>query len=542
MNNSFKSSREKFLGLSLESSRKSYYPQLKEQYKEADEKQQRLQLLIDNLPVRIALVNKEKKFVLINQAYEAISTFKHEEMVGRHVREVLGDYNYGLLAPYVSKVLEGKPVQFEIPYQAPDSSEIWYDVNLLPVFDATKNIDGFYVMARDLTLQKQQEEENKKLETHLFNAQKFKAIGTLAGGIAHDFNNLLMGIQGRSSLMGIELDPCHPLMEHVKAIDECIASATHLTQQLLGLARGGKYEVKPVDLQELLRNNAEMFGRTRKEITIHHSEAKEGLVAEVDKKQIEQALLNLFVNAWQAMPDGGDLYLSLKVVTLSKMDCLPYEIHPGQFAMLSVTDTGVGMTEEICKRVFDPFFTTKEKQRGTGLGLASAYGIIKNHNGIIKVYSELGSGTTFNIYLPLSEDSAQQEKQVENKIQKGQGTILIVDDEQVILDVGSSMLKALGYRVITADGGRNAVEIVSAHESDIDLVLLDMIMPDMDGGKTFDAIRKIRSELPVVLSSGYSRTGQAEAILGRGCNGFIQKPFNISELSTIINNILENNE
>jgi two-component system, cell cycle sensor histidine kinase and response regulator CckA len=536
----FKSSREKFLGLSLESSRKSYYPQLQLQYREAEEKQQRLQLLIDNLPVRIALVNRERKFILVNQGFEVISSMQYEQMVGRHVREVLGEETYTLIEPYVDEVFLGQQVKFEAPYQSRDSKKIWYDVTLIPVFDGQGEVDGYYVLARDLTQQRHQEIENKRLESQLIGAQKFKAMGTLAGGIAHDFNNLLMGIQGRSSLIGLELDPSHPLKEHIEAIDKYIASATHLTRQLLGLAQGGKYEIKAVDLQSLLHDCAKMFGRTRKEITIHHSPAADGIVVEVDRKQIEQVLLNLFVNAWHAMPDGGDLYLSLKPVVLSEIECLAYEISPGEFAMISVTDTGSGMTDEIRKRVFDPFFTTKEKQRGTGLGLASAYGIIKNHGGIIKVYSQLGQGTTFNVFLPLSKKLPQHHVQSKQKIQRGQGTLLLVDDEQMIREVSSSMLMALGYDVIAVESGYAAIEKLLDPEIEISMVILDMIMPNMDGGKTFDRLREIQPDLPVILSSGYSFNDQAENILKRGCLGFIQKPFSLSELSTILKDVLDN--
>ncbi len=399
-------------------------------------------------------------------------------------------------------------------------------------------MDGYYELTRNLTEKKQAEEEKKKLEMSLHKAQKFQAIGTLAGGIAHDFNNLLMGIQGRASLMSMNLDPAYPMMEHVRAIEEYVRSAANLTRQLLGLARGGKYEVKAIDLNNLLLDSAVMFGRTKKEITIHKEIAPEVLVAEVDKRQIEQVMLNLFVNAWQAMPHGGTLYLKTKSITLDEVGCQVYCLEPGEYACISVTDTGIGMTQETQQRVFDPFFTTKEKLRGTGLGLASAYGIIKNHGGAITVYSEIGQGSTFNIYLPLSRKQAQPETPLDKQWVKGTETILLVDDEQMILDVGKAMLEALGYRVFTVDSGEHALEKILEPGSDIDLVFLDMIMPGMGGGETFDRIREIKPEMPLILSSGYSINGQAEKIIRRGCDGFIQKPFNIAEISIIIRKVL----
>jgi two-component system, cell cycle sensor histidine kinase and response regulator CckA len=381
--------------------------------------------------------------------------------------------------------------------------------------------------------------EKSSLEQQLLQAQKFEAIGTLAGGIAHDFNNLLMGIQGRSSLISVTMGPSNSHMEHIKAIEECIQRATGLTKQLLGFARRGKYEVNPINFCELVQNSATMFSRTRKEIDIHTKMWASPLVVEADRGQIEQVLLNMYVNAWQAMPDGGELYIETSAVVLDEYYCKPYQAEPGRYAKVSVTDTGIGMSENTRRRIFDPFFTTKEKSRGTGLGLASSYGIIKNHGGIITVYSQRNHGTTFNIYLQLSQKEIHQEMESEGAVVKGSETILLVDDEDMIIDVGLAMLKKLGYRVITAQSGFEAIEKIKDLGNEIDLVILDLIMPGMDGGKTFHRIREIHPRIPVLLCSGYAVNGQAKEILRKGCNGFIQKPFNITELSQKIRGIVE---
>jgi len=262
-------------------------------------------------------------------------------------------------------------------------------------------------------------------------------------------------------------------------------------------------------------------------------------VVEVDRGQIEQVLLNLYVNAWQAMPDGGELYLETKIVILDDAYCKPHQAKPGRYTRVSVTDTGIGMDESICRRVFDPFFTTKEKARGTGLGLSSAYGIIKNHAGIIAVYSEVGQGTTFNIYLPVSHAAVYRDVPTETGLVKGSETVLLVDDEDMIIKVAQAMLERLGYIVIVAKDGEQAVDTVKRKGGEIDLVILDLIMPGITGGKAFDLIHEIQPALPVILSSGYSLNGQANDILQRGCNGFIQKPFNISELSQKVRKILD---
>ncbi len=379
----------------------------------------------------------------------------------------------------------------------------------------------------------------KKMEDALRRAQKMEAIGTLAGGIAHDFNNLLMGIQGRTSLMSVDLDPVHPHADHIGAIDEYVKSAVNMTEQLLGLVRGGKYEVKPVDLKTLLESSAAMFGRTRKEIGISVTTPPEPMVVEADKRQIEQVLLNIYVNAWQAMPEGGDLYIETHPVELDENACLAYRIDAGRYAKISLTDTGVGMPEEVRQRVFDPFYTTKEKSRGTGLGLASAYGIVKNHGGMITVYSEEGHGTTFNVYLPLCRKSAVPDAPTEDKLVGGTETILLVEDESIIVDVAKAMLEWLGYRVLVAGDGSEAVARASEKGAEIDLVILDLIMPGIDGGTTFDRIREIRPSMPVILSSGYSINGKASEIMKRGCNGFMQKPYNISVLARKIREVLD---
>jgi nitrogen-specific signal transduction histidine kinase/CheY-like chemotaxis protein len=381
--------------------------------------------------------------------------------------------------------------------------------------------------------------ERQRLARQLQNADRMKSLGTLAGGIAHDFNNLLMGIQGRASLISMDLEKSHPFLEHVRAIDEYIQSAAHLTKQLLGFARGGKYEVQPTDMNDLIRSSADMFGRTRKELTIQTQFNKSNISAEVDRRQIEQVLLNLYVNAWQAMPEGGILRIETDIETSENINCNPYQLEYDRYAHVSVTDTGIGMNQETIQRIFDPFFTTKEKTRGTGLGLASAYGIIKNHGGFINAHSRLGSGSTFDIYLPITDKTAAESFLSKPTVSKGKETILLVDDEDMIIDVGQALIKKLGYRVTTAKSGSEAVEILKRIGLEIDLVILDMIMPKMDGGKTFDQLRLICPEIPVILSSGYAINGQAESIMKKGCNGFIQKPFSVPVLSQKIKQVLD---
>jgi PAS domain S-box-containing protein len=391
----------------------------------------------------------------------------------------------------------------------------------------------------DIDARKRADQKLAEYKERLLQAQKMESLGTLAGGIAHDFNNLLMGIQGRVSLMAVDMDPESRHLEHLKAIEKYIQSATDLTKRLLDLSRRGKLEFKAIDLKELVLDSAAMFGRTRKELQIHTKTIPGPLIVAADKRQIEQVLLNIYINAWQAMPNGGELYLETKIVNLDDADCKPYKSRPGRYAEVSVTDTGIGMSNVTLQRIFDPFFTTKKKGRGTGLGLASAYDIVKNHSGFISVCSEVGKGTTFNIYLPVSDKELHQHLPARNVLVKGSDTVLLVDDEEMVLYVCKAMLENMGYLVIAARSGEQAVDAVRRKSHEIDLVILDMVMPGMDGGKTLGRIRKIQPGIPVILASGYAFNGKATKTMKRGCNGFIQKPFNFSELSQKVREILD---
>ncbi|HOO37975.1 MAG TPA: PAS domain S-box protein [Deltaproteobacteria bacterium] len=384
--------------------------------------------------------------------------------------------------------------------------------------------------------------EKKNLEQQLVRAQKMEAIGTLAGGIAHDFNNLLMGILGNVSLMQMDKTMSETQRERLKNMEQYLQRGSDLARQLLGFARGGKYEVRPTNIGAFIQNSAELFGRTKKEVHIHCKFDDDLWTVEVDQGQIEQVMLNLYVNAWQAMPGGGDLFLSAENDYLD-MNCVkPHGVKPGNYVKISVTDTGVGMDAATRDRVFEPFFTTKERGRGTGLGLASAYGIIKNHGGFITVESELGVETTFTFYLPASQRPVETEPVKIEEIKQGNETVLLIDDEEMITKVGAEMLVNLGYNVLPANGGREGIEVFRKNSSRIDLVILDMIMPDMGGKETFERLKDIDPSVKVLLSSGYSLGGPAKEIMERGCAGFLQKPFTIEKLSKRVRSVLGDNE
>ena len=366
-----------------------------------------------------------------------------------------------------------------------------------------------------------------------------ESLGTIVGYIVHDINNLLMGIQGHISLMALEIDAAHPHYEKLKSIEQYVQNGADLTKRLLGFATRGKYEVKPTDLNEIIRRSSDLFGKTKENITINSKYQKDLWTVEVDQGQIEQVLLNLYLNARQSMPDGGELFLQTENVTLGEEDPDQYHLEPGGYVKISVTDTGGGMDQAIQQYIFDPLFSAIALDTGTGLGLAPANDIIKNHGGIITVYSEKGAGTTFNIYLPVSEKEFLQEEEFAEELSKGSETVLLVDDEVMIIDVAGQLLEKLGYKVYTAASGKEAIDIYKKHRDDIGIVILDVIMPGMDGGETYDRLKAINLDVNVLLASGYGINRQINDILERGCNSFIQKPFNMKQLSRKIREVLD---
>lgn len=505
------------------------------------ESEEKYRDILDNIEEGYFEVDLAGNLVFVNDAACKIMESGADDLIGLNNRQFTTPETSKKMFKTFNRVFRtGKPVQvtdFEIITKNKTKKHLELSASVMK--DAEQQTIGFRGVVRDVTVRIKSQKEKERLASQIQHVQKMESIGTLAGGIAHDFNNLLMGFQGNISLMLLDLHEDHPHCEYLKNMESYVMKGSELTRQILGFARRGKYQVKTTKINDLLNRTVDMFSRTKKEITIHKKFQEDISPADVDRGQLEQVLLNLFVNAWQAMPGGGDIFIETEQIYLSEDYDKPYDIIPGHYIRISVTDTGVGMDIDIQQRVFEPFFTTKAVGRGTGLGLASAYGIIKNHNGIINVYSEKGHGSTFKIYLPASDKKVPGEKDPTPKLFKGSETILLVDDEEMVVDIGKEILEKLGYKVFTALGGAEAIRLVETHKNKIDLVILDLIMPDMSGSKTFDNLKACRSDIKVLLSSGYSVNGQASEILDRGCNGFIQKPFNLEQLSRKIRKILD---
>ncbi len=498
------------------------------------ESEERFRALSENAPDIIYTINVDGSLSYVNPAWERILGHTKEEVIGKYFADFVKKDEVDHFSRVFGEIYNRLEYagNLECTMLHKDGSERLFILSGAPNLDGDGNIIGIVGIFKDIS-------EQKKLESQLLHAQKMEAIGTLAGGIAHDFNNLLTGIQGYASLMFLNINACHPLYEKLKGIEDQVKSGAHLTKQLLGFARGGKYEVKISNMNESIDKTSTMFGRTHKEISIIRTYEKDLWTVEIDRGQIEQVLLNLYVNASQAMPDRGTLYLETANVVLDEEFVKTFSVKPGRYIQVSVTDTGIGMDKKTQERIFEPFFTTKEMGRGTGLGLASAYGIVKGHSGIITVASEQGYGTTFTIYLPASDKALTKEKEVSEELIRGQGTILLVDDEDVIIDVGKESLEVMGYNVLTAKSGQEAIEIFKTNKENIDLVILDMIMPGMNGTDTFNILKSIHHNVKVILSSGYSAETHAAKFMQQGGSGFIQKPYNIEDLSRKVRDVLD---
>ena len=419
----------------------------------------------------------------------------------------------------VSQTLAGENINILMSFQIPEAKE---------------KFETVLVSLTDIS-------ERKRLESQFFNAQKMEAIGTLAGGIAHDFYNLLMAIEGLASLILQDTGADHPHYATLTKIEKQVKNGAKLTAQLLGYARRERTESTLIDINQVVRETAEAFGRTRKQIAINLDLDDALRPVDANPGQIEQVLLNLCVNAADAMSNGGRLSFKSTNATREVMPDHAYMPKRGEYVQLDVQDSGVGMDEATRERIFEPFFTTKEMGRGTGLGLASVFGIVKSLGGFIEVDSEIERGTTFHIFLPASSRILTVDPQPagEQTVMTSSRTVLLVDDEEVVLDVGVQMLQHFGYVVLPAASGQEALQIYAENKEKIDLVILDMVMPDLGGRVVYDRLKQCNPEVKVLLSSGYSLSGEASEIMKCGCNGFIQKPFNIKELTAQIDHILQ---
>ncbi|OPY02278.1 MAG: Blue-light-activated protein [Syntrophorhabdus sp. PtaB.Bin047] len=504
----------------------------KEAVRELFAEKEKMRSLSENAPIGMALIDSTGNFVYINPRFRTMFGYDLADIPNGRTwfRKAYPDraYRHRVIQAWLDDLRTGN-LRNQGIYNVVCKDGSTKVISFIPVQLGNGDV---IMVCEDIT-------ERKRLEAQLINAQKMEAIGTLSGGIAHDFNNILMGVQGYISLMTMDTGVGHPHHEWLRNIEELVRNAADLTGQLLGFARGGKYDVKPFSMNELVEKTSTMFGRTKKEIVIRHANQNDVWPVEGDQGQIEQVLLNLYLNAWQAMPAGGVLSLGTRNTVLTAAQADIHSVAPGRYVCTSITDSGVGMDEKTKERIFEPFFTTKELGRGTGLGLAMVYGIVKNHNGYIDVESEPGNGSTFRFCLPASGKDVARVRLETAETVRGAGTILLVDDERAVLTVSKAMIESLGYTVYAVGKGEEAISLYERKKASIDLIVLDMIMPGLSGGETFDRIREVDPEARVILSSGYSLNEQARRIMEKGCRGFVQKPFTIADISRKLREVLQ---
>jgi PAS domain S-box-containing protein len=513
--------------------------------------EKRYKYLVQSSPDIIYTLDNQANFTFVSDVIESMLGYNRNQLLGKRFTTIVNDKDLKKAQLFLEETRSGKisapGIELNMKTKNGSNADKICEIRQLNVnlnsrgkyaglsLNENKRCFESYGVITDIS-------ERKRLEAELQHAQKMEAVGTLAGGVAHDFNNLLMVIQGLASLMLLKTDSDHFNYRKLCKIEEYVQKGSDLTKQLLNFAREGLADdLKPVNLNKVVEQTAEMFGRTRKNITVQYEFEKDIWAVAVDQGQIEQVLMNLFTNASHAMSRGGDLVIRTKNVTLDDSSVISsFDFPPGEYVRLSVADKGEGMDDETQARIFDPFFTTKEVGKGTGLGLSNAYGIIKNHKGFIKVNSKEGEGTTFNIFLPVSKMEIKEEVHDDTtQIEQGPETVLLVDDEKMIVEVGTEILEVLGYDVLRAESGSDAVSLYETNKDDIDVVLLDIIMPGMDGRETLDRIKKIDPEVKSIFISGYSADGEGSQIPDLDCDKFIQKPFNVKALSRKLREVLD---
>lgn len=495
----------------------------------------KFQALFDYSPIGIAYHNmvydesgKPIDFFYIS-ANQKFKEFTGQDPTGRLVTEVFPgiekDENFDWIGTCGKVARTGEPVRFQQHLPPVDR---WYDIQVFQ-----DKPDHFVVSFLEIT-------EQRKTEMALQQRSKLDAIGQLAGGIAHDFNNMLGGITGAAELLGDFLPDEQEPKEYQDLILNSAAKAAIMTQQLLTFSCHYDPVIKAVDVHQVIQDTILLLKNTiDRRIEIRLELTAETSVVIGDSSQLQSAVLNLGINSAQAMVNGGILTVATErvVFDLTYCETSTFNIQPGTYLKIEIRDTGCGIPAENLNRVFDPFFTTKEQGKGTGLGLSMVYGSVSKHNGAVSVYSDLGQGASFHVYLPLVNMEAANKVDTASVIE-GSGRVLVVDDEEVMRVTSKAILQDLGYDVVMAENGQQALDIIRDAEEPFDLVLLDMIMPVMNGLDCFLALKKMLPDLPVVICSGFSREEDLQALKGNRPNGILKKPYLRADLSQVVYNAL----
>ena len=515
--------------------------------KSLKESEENYRILFDNAPDLIVSFNSDGNFLDLNKKFEEESGYSREEMIGKSIftSGILAESSVNTSIPHFEEILGGKKwVMFEVEGVTKDGSKIPYELRAVPIKKDGK-IVAVQAILRNITERKQADQEKEKMKARLIQAQKMEAIGTLAGGVAHDFNNILTTIIGNAEFMLMDIDTDNPLTENIEEIKIAGERAAALTRQLLAFSRKQIVQPEILDLNKLLTGIEKMLVRLiGEDIEILMIQESALWKVEIDPGQMEQVIMNLAVNAKDAMPLGGKLTIETVNMDLDENYFDEHGIvekQPGSYVLLTVSDTGIGMDKGVQEYIFDPFYTTKEKDKGTGLGLSTSYGIVKQNNGFIWVYSEPGQGSTFKIYLPrVKRDIKTEEKEhppVENL--SGSETVLIVEDDNSLRKLVQKSLQPHGYRILVAENGEDALRISKEHEGTIDLIITDVVMPMMGGKETAERLQAIHPQVKVIYMSGYTDDAIVHhGVLAPGLN-FLEKPFSPKGLAHKVREVLD---
>jgi len=506
------------------------------------ESEEKYRTLAETVTDSIFTLDTKGKFAYLNPAIEKITGYKAQDLIGRPFTKALAPEYIESTADRFRRGLSGETIpMYEVELLHKDGKKIPVELNVTSLLDADGKAMGRIGIARDITERKRSEEEKKKLQAQLKQAQKMEAIGTLAGGIAHDFNNILAAIIGYSELAKMKVPECSDVISDLDEVLKAGDRAKNLIKQILTFSRQGEEERKPMQINLIVKEVLKLLRPSLPTtIEIRQNIASAATVL-VHPMQIHQMMMNLCANAYHAMREkGGVLEVSMTDVELdSEFTAKHMETHPGPYMRLTVSDTGHGIEKKDIDRIFEPYFTTKKEGEGTGIGLAIAHGIVKGHDGSIIVYSEPGKGTTLHVFLPRIEREVTSEPEEMLPLLMGKERILFVDDEIAIVDIGKRMLERLGYTVETRTSPIEALAAFRAQPEKFDLVVTDMTMPQMTGDELAKELMTIRSDVPIILCTGFSESITKEGAKEMGIREFAMKPFVMRDLANVVRRILD---
>ncbi len=514
---------------------------------DVEEKEANLRVILNAIGDAVIASNIQNNIIRMNPIAEKLTGMSFDEVKGKHISEAVNLVDSSTMesidCPACETLATGKTITLNkrntlLISNNEDTNEYLISASSSPIFNENGKLNGVVSIFRDIT-------KESHLQAKLYQSQKLESIGQLAGGVAHDFNNMLSGIMGCAELLKSSKNKDEEKQtKYIDLILKTAERAAELTAKLSAFGRKGKIQSVAIDFHDIIPDAADILKQTiDKKIEIIVETQAENSIVIGDRSGLQNSIMNLGINAWHAMPNSGSLMIVTRNIYLNEQYCSEssFELTPGDFLEISISDTGCGIPQNEIKNIFEPFFTTKEQGKGTGLGLSAVYGMVQDHDGAISVYSEEGAGTTFNIYLPCAKSKSikhNNNKSINEDINKHTATILLVDDESLLRTLGKALLEESGHKIILAENGKEAVDCFKENKDDIDIIILDMIMPIMNGEEAFTEIKNINPNQKIIIASGFTKNSKLDELAKRGIAGFIHKPFRKKELNDLIESTL----